>query len=226
MNFKKVVFVLILVLVESFVKCGEDDSFDYYYFVRLWLGNDCSNDACVNVHVNDFTIHGLWPNYADGKWPQWCHVGTNGFQEHYIDDLLGELEKWWPSYVNSPNADEKFWAHEWNKHGTCALPEFHYSERDFFTTILNLHHEYNISNALEYNNIYPSEDIRFSTDVFEQSLNSYFGKRMYVSCWRGGLSEVWMCFDLNLNLIDCPVQASNCGDIYYEPFETQQIYEV
>eukprot|EP01023_Acetabularia_acetabulum_P046595 TRINITY_DN4823_c0_g1_i4.p4 TRINITY_DN4823_c0_g1~~TRINITY_DN4823_c0_g1_i4.p4 ORF type:complete len:229 (-),score=16.60 TRINITY_DN4823_c0_g1_i4:1505-2191(-) len=219
------VFLVLLCLSWSSVNCyiQEEDSFDFYYFVRLWLGGECQNDKCVFVRVNDFTIHGLWPNYSNGKWPQWCNVRTNQFQEDKITDILGELETWWPSSQNKANADEEFWAHEWNKHGTCALPEFDYSEYNFFQTILNMHHQYNITDALDYNNIMPNEYVKYSIFDLEESVSSYFGARARVSCWGDGLSEVWMCYDLDLNLIDCPVQQSNCGDVYYKPFTTIQV---
>lgn len=39
--------------------------------------------------------------------------------------------------------DESFWAHEWSKHGTCALDIFP-SEYDYFKGTLDLHAKYDL----------------------------------------------------------------------------------
>lgn len=41
----------------------------------------------------------------------------------------------WPSLSGK---DTAFWAHEWDKHGTCAAPVLS-GEKDFFTATLDLH---------------------------------------------------------------------------------------
>ena len=46
---------------------------------------------------------------------------------------LMELD--WPSYYGP---DEEFWAHEWEKHGTCAEDVFP-TQLDYFNTTLALH---------------------------------------------------------------------------------------
>ena len=46
---------------------------------------------------------------------------------------LMELD--WPSYYGP---DETFWAHEWEKHGTCAEDVFP-TQLDYFNTTLALH---------------------------------------------------------------------------------------
>lgn len=40
-----------------------------------------------------FTIHGMWPNYADGTWPQFCD--KTQFDESKLDDIMDELKELW-----------------------------------------------------------------------------------------------------------------------------------
>lgn len=51
-----------------------------------------------------------------------------------------ELQEEWPSVFKE---DESFWAHEWSKHGTCALDIFP-SELDYFKGTLDLHAKYDL----------------------------------------------------------------------------------
>lgn len=142
-----------------------------------------------------FTIHGLWPNYQDGTYPQFCESDYR-FQEEEINDILQDMEYYWcglvwtesvgnyfaetererravmsagcnqhepprnsltfaphfpppstlfshfrPSYMDS---NEKFWEHEWSRHGTCALKVLP-SENRYFKTVLNLHKRYDLA---------------------------------------------------------------------------------
>ena len=86
-----------------------------------------------------FNIHGLWPNYKDGTWPQFCDKDY-AFSESEIADLEGALDQEWPSFGGG---NEGFWAHEWDKHGTCALSVVR-SEHSFFKTVLRLHWKYDL----------------------------------------------------------------------------------
>jgi ribonuclease T2 len=87
-----------------------------------------------------FTIHGLWPNYDDGTWPQFCDSDYK-FDEDKLDDLMDQLDEEWPSVFDS---DETFWDHEWSKHGTCALNIFP-TEHSYFKHVLKLHWRYDLA---------------------------------------------------------------------------------
>lgn len=90
------------------------------------------NDGNICISNNSWSIHGLWPDYSNGSYPQYCH-----FDDHcrdpcshqisncqlnitkYIhsDDLLYDMNQYWCSYDLSMN--NRFWCHEWCKHGCC-----------------------------------------------------------------------------------------------------------
>ena len=82
---------------------------------------------------SDVSIHGLWPQYSENSWPEYCT--DIKFDLSLIKSLLPELKKHWHSY-NGRN--EKFWEHEWKKHGTCSYMD----EHTYFKTALALREKY------------------------------------------------------------------------------------
>ena len=41
-----------------------------YLLAQIWPG--AQPKARFPSYVEGFTVHGLWPNYADNSWPQFC----------------------------------------------------------------------------------------------------------------------------------------------------------
>lgn len=83
--------------------------------------------------LDEFTIHGLWPDKCDGGYEQFCDNSRSIDDVYHLlnleqfnnpengleisgKDLLTELNRLWKS--NNGN-DESLWIHEYNKHGTC-----------------------------------------------------------------------------------------------------------
>jgi ribonuclease I len=85
-----------------------------------------------------FTIHGLWPEYNNGSWPQYCADET--FRPSTIDKIgKAELRLYWPNAENVPmepiiQGKYSIWDHEWSKHGTCTgLSQLDYFNETLFT---------------------------------------------------------------------------------------------
>ena len=131
-------------------KCNIDDrdtAILYDKNTHCARGRNCFQLRLQNVkgcgHSTDWTIHGLWP-----QWEQQCKViGERGrisvendfdFDEGFGYDFdVEKLALNWPTCVKS-NTNEKFWSHEWNKHGTCSG----LSRKDYFLTTLKLKDKY------------------------------------------------------------------------------------
>ena len=94
-------------------------SIEFYY---LALGRDAEKEF-------PFVIHGLWPQYSPGHWPTFCREQPFVFSR--LKSLLPQLRAEWHNYRGP---DEKFWEHEWLKHGTCTGM----SEIEYFTKVLEL----------------------------------------------------------------------------------------
>lgn len=59
---------------------------------RQWPGTFCELEgSCANAEDPvrpSFTLHGLWPNYDDNTWPEYCDPGAP-FDPAQVDDLTG-----------------------------------------------------------------------------------------------------------------------------------------
>lgn len=84
-------------------------------------------DKC---YVNNYCIHGLWPQYNKNSYPKYCKEVEFNLED--IRVLIPDLRMYWkPKNISNP---EKFWKHEWKKHGSCVFFDitcFQY----FFVTI-------------------------------------------------------------------------------------------
>lgn len=76
--------------------------------------------------ASPYTLHGLWP-----QWSSNCQ-GPD-FNMSAISSIQDQMKTKWGSCPEFGQTNEKFWSHEWSKHGTCAGLA---SELDFFKTAL------------------------------------------------------------------------------------------
>ncbi|KAL6759200.1 ribonuclease T2-like protein [Haematococcus lacustris] len=200
---------------------SSDDPFDYFMFVRQWPSTFCAAHGCPKLTHPDwyrFTIHGLWPNYADGTWPQFCDKSMP-FDEELVADLEPELDDEWPSFMDS-STNQNFWAHEWNKHGTCSLAQLP-DEHAFFKTVLKLHWKYDLKAAFASAGIRPSTTKTYPKQALLDAIQDSFGVNAMLHCTPDGrLTEVWMCVGKDLQAQDCSIPASEeqrCKEIRLQP---------
>lgn len=84
--------------------------FDYYLLALSWSPTFClthKDDAQCTGKGYGFVLHGLWPQYAKGGWPQSCPPLTRL--------SAAETSKGLTMYPTKKLLD-----HEWSKHGTCS----------------------------------------------------------------------------------------------------------
>ncbi|MEW5305914.1 MAG: hypothetical protein WDW38_009843 [Sanguina aurantia] len=203
----------------------KDSDFDYFMLVRQWSGTFCAHAECPMVHRHGFkfTLHGLWPNYAAGGWPQDCNANMR-FDESKLDDILPELQEEWPSVFKE---DESFWAHEWSKHGTCALDIFP-SELDYFKGTLDLHAKYDLQGVFSAAGITPSWTKTYRASDLQSAVEDAYGIVPQLHCVNGRLNEIWMCVGKDLSVIDCPsgpslsaLSGASCSDVIIPPLPSR-----
>ncbi|WP_347905184.1 ribonuclease T2 [Pseudomonas purpurea] len=84
--------------------------FDYYLLTLSWSPTFClthkDNEQCSGKGYG-FVLHGLWPQYAKGGWPESCPpmVALSPAQREQGLTLF---------------PTQKLLEHEWSKHGTCS----------------------------------------------------------------------------------------------------------
>ena len=126
-----------------------------------------------------------------------------------MDTVAEELIIHWPNVKDIPAFD--FWEYEWRKHGIIAAqhPQMN-SAVKYFQQCISWRKQFNIIVALEMANIYPGKAY-YVADV-EAAVRKAFGHKPQISCTRTfspQLLEVRLCFNQNLDLIDC-ILHSGC----------------
>ncbi|XP_008447208.1 ribonuclease 2-like [Cucumis melo] len=192
----------------------EQREFDYFKLALQWPGtickstrHCCSSNACCNRSgaFADFTIHGLWPDYNDGTWPACCNGKI--FDEKEIRTLLDPLKKYWPSLsCSSPStchgSKGSFWAHEWEKHGTCSYPVAR-DEYNYFLTTLNVYFKYNVTKVLNDAGYVPSNTEKYPLGGIISAIQNAFRATPSLECRKGAVKELHLCFYKDFKPRDC-----------------------
>ena len=64
-----------------------------------------------------------------------------------VADLRSSMQKNWPTLACPSGSGVAFWAHEWEKHGTCS--ESILDQHGYFQAALNLRRQVNLLQALK-----------------------------------------------------------------------------
>jgi ribonuclease I len=93
----------------------------YTYFLAL---QKCNKNS-------DYTIHGLWIDYYNRSYPQFCN--NIPFKLEELKEFRENLDINWKSCYGESIG---LWKHEWIKHGTCFYPKMNLV--NYFTKTLEL----------------------------------------------------------------------------------------
>jgi len=200
-----------------------DFGFDYLHLVQEWPGSFCdTKKGCLwptNEPTKGFLLHGLWPEFFNGTWPEYCDPAAP-FNMTALSDLEDDLHTYWPSLMSPDQAS--FWAHEWTRHGTCMEPFFTSSaakEHDFFALTLKLREGFDAFAMLSSKGIGPASTT--SWEAVKMALEGTYGHKVEVGCnfdkaGKRQLLEVRTCYQPvlgKIEAIDCPNEGSavQCG---------------
>lgn len=210
--------IKLLVLLCLSVLCVSQD-FDFFYFVQQWPGSYCdTKKSCcyptTGKPAADFGIHGLWPNYQDGNYPQNCDP-KNPFNPDKVADLRSSLQKNWPTLACPSGNGVTFWTHEWEKHGTCS--ESVLDQHGYFQAALDLKKQVNLLQALTNAGINPDGG-SYSLSSIKSAIQEAVGFTPWIECntdasGNSQLYQIYLCVDTSgKNLIECPVfPKGKCG---------------
>ncbi|PSS28360.1 hypothetical protein M430DRAFT_91574 [Amorphotheca resinae ATCC 22711] len=158
---------------------------------------------------DSWTLHGLWPDLCDGRYPQYCHFTPAYRNISSIltaagqTDLLDYMNTYW-----LPNAGtaEHFWEHEWSKHGTCinTLAPSCYGDGyepgaevvDFFNRAVEVFKGLDTYKALEAAGITPSTSKTYTSDAIQAALTKLTGSAVVLGCRNGALNQAWYSFNV------------------------------
>jgi len=174
-------------------------NWDYLLFVQVWPGSWITNQNS-NFNNTYFTIHGIWPQYYNNTWPQFCDKEQFNFTA--IQNIRKYLEIYWTNFEKP----EELWVHEFKKHATCAENDpLLATEYQFFSTGLALRNRYDLYNILKNNSIVPSNVVKYSPLKLSKIISKSLNNTVVVICDSNDiLNEVRICLNKNLEQFDCP----------------------
>ncbi|KAJ4847620.1 hypothetical protein Tsubulata_002726 [Turnera subulata] len=186
--------------------------FNYSYLAVQWPPGYCATTGvqCVLERPKNsyFTIHGLWP-MKNGKGEV---VNCNGKpfsgDQIYDRDLM---EKYWPNFVSFDF--DRFWKHEWNKHGKCTG----WSQSDYFRITLQRFLDYNVLAHLQGAGIQPSDQYKVKVNDISNALSNL---NPQLKCARSErfqgyvLQEIHICVDASgSGIVKCNGPRNKCVNV-------------
>ncbi|XP_047073153.1 ribonuclease 1-like [Lolium rigidum] len=211
----------LLVLAAGCAASAAAQDYDFFYLVLQWPGSYCdTKQSCCYPRSGkpaaDFGIHGLWPNRDDGSYPQNCNP-SNAFDPSKVSDLLSSLRTSWPTLACPTSDGLKFWAHEWEKHGTCAQNLF--NEHGYFQTALRLRAQLRVLDALAAAGISPDGGY-YTQAAIKGAIQEGTGYAPFVDCNRDEsgntqLYQLYFCVAADASgFVECPVSPGGrpCGN--------------
>jgi ribonuclease T2 len=164
--------------------------FDYYLMTLSWAPSYClvhpgDRDECQGRGFG-FVLHGLWPQYNDGGYPQSCESNVGLDREA---EALGR--RLFPS--------ASLMEHEWQRHGTCSGMD----PASYFRTADKAMAVVRVPGVFEA----PRADQHLTAgqilDAFQSANPTLPPHALAVSCNRAALSEVRVCLTRNLQPRPC-----------------------
>ncbi|XP_065869773.1 ribonuclease 3-like [Euphorbia lathyris] len=204
-------FKLLIIQLYLSVGCLSQD-FDFFYFVQQWPGSYCdTRHSCCYPKTGkpeaDFGIHGLWPNYKDGSYPSNCNTDLV-FDKSQISDLVSSLQKNWPTLACPSGDGNKFWSHEWVKHGSCSESEL--DQHDYFEAALKLKEKAKLVEILANAGIKPDDEF-YELESIKEAIKQGIGYSAGIECNVDGsknsqIFQIYLCVDTSgTEFIECPV---------------------
>lgn len=169
-------------------RAGTSGRFDYYVFALSWSPEFCNDHQsatqCSAVKPFAFIVHGLWPEYTSGGYPQNCS------REPGLEN---------PSKMLDIMPDLNLITHEWTKHGTCSG----LTAEEYFGTIRKAYNKIKVPVKFQA----PKEQFTATPSEVAQQF-SQANLRLPISsiavtCPGNYLSGVEVCLDKNLNATKC-----------------------
>jgi ribonuclease T2 len=177
---------------------GRTGSFDYYLLSLSWSPAYCDTPSgrnnqqqCGGPQPFGMVVHGLWPQYADGTWPQCCQPVGPVKPSPAVDQASRVM------------IGSKLLQHEWTKHGACVTDR----QDEYFGRI---------NQAVTSLGLAPGISGTGPEQIRVTDLKRHWAippASITVQCKGKRLKEVHICLDKALSPITCPeaeARADNC----------------
>ena len=164
--------------------------FDYYLLSLSWAPTYCLTHAddgaeCAGKGYG-FVVHGLWPQYDSGGYPENCST-----QFELSDAAASKGRALYPS--------EHLMQHEWQEHGSCSG----FDARRYFDTVDRATSAVKIPAVLEAPQTDRSLTAAQIAELFHSANPQMPEHSLTVACSRRSLSEVRVCLTKELSVRSC-----------------------
>jgi len=157
---------------------NQSGKFDYYVMSLSWSPTFCetheTNPQC-DKHFG-FVLHGLWPQFQAGGYPQHCSTAEN------LTDAARTL-----GVTVFPTED--LMVHEWQTHGTCNGS----SALDYFNAAKNAHESVSVPPALEPGDKTKTLTGQQLSKLVRDANPAITAKSLALICGNKELAEVRVC---------------------------------
>jgi ribonuclease T2 len=169
---------------------GTSGQFDYYVLTLSWSPSYClshqrDRSQCGGKGYG-FVLHGLWPQYDAGNWPEFCTTDAT---------LPPDAVQIGNSLYPSP----KLMEHEWQRHGTCSGLD----AAAYFRTADKALAAVHVPSEFEAPHSNQSMTGAQIVSAFRKANPAIPADGLIVACGRGELSEVRVCLTRDLAARSC-----------------------
>lgn len=178
---------------------GIAGQFDYYLLSLSWSPSYClvhpEDDSQCHRRGYGFVLHGLWPQYENGGYPQDCATSATLTEEAFA---LGRTIYPSPRLIR----------HEWQQHGTCSgLDAMRYFRAaDAALAVVHIPQLFDA----------PATDQHLEVEAIRRQFlaanPTMTAEGLSISCSRGELTEVRVCLSRELKLRRCEGRVSGQCD--------------
>jgi ribonuclease T2 len=185
---------------KSAVQTAGAQPFDYYVLSLSWAPEFCAqqgsagnSNECAPGGKIGFIVHGLWPEAAAGKSPEFCGTAK-------------PVPKTVVNYVLSDMLSPTLIQHEWAAHGVCTgLNPFAY-----FSSIVEVRASVQIPVQLTSIGSPTTESPGQIEAQFAMANSTFPGAAFRTSCPRSAFAEERICFDKSLKPRACTASVGEC----------------
>ena len=185
--------IFFLLLALSFASFGRQTGtpgvFDYYLLTLSWSPEYCysnsSSAECSGGHHFGFIVHGLWPQFQNGNYPENCSNAAGLSNPASMLDIMPD-----PDLIR----------HEWETHGTCSglsAQAYFGLRRQAFTSI-SIPGQF--ADPTSQQTLSP---MQIKAD-FERANPKLQDADLMITCSRNYLKAVEICMTKSLTPMACP----------------------
>ncbi|XP_013200772.1 uncharacterized protein LOC106143271 [Amyelois transitella] len=202
-----------------------EDCFQHFKLAIIWspgyaYKQKVENNAQIKK-INtkpEWIIHGFWPSMNNRTdVPEKCGTTDNKFDANGLktNGLMDELEECWYSILEN-KTNIQSWEDEFENHGSCATrADPIRDDVDYFRKTIELFYNVNLGGKLTSGEFKPG-DVRKLKDV-KNIINKQIGAEVEVNTFKYKnrliLTEVYVCYNLALDMINCPNTNSPQDDL-------------